>query len=319
MIAWRELEAPDVVADQPAAWRATGLGRELSGTSWRAGLAAGGRSGQGRLAFQRVAGATSIVRSEATSPLQLLAPRPRAPCAWAVLVGHGGGLLAGDEVSLELELEAGAAALVTTQAETKVYRSADGATARQQLDARIASGAALALFPDPVSPFAGARYDGRQRFRLEEGASLLSVDALVAGRSARGERWAFARHRSATEVWLGERLVLADALELEPRAASPDAGPLAASLASRLGRFEAFATVVLLGPTFAAAARALAARLSAEPVLREAPLLAAASPLCDGLLLRCAASTAERLTTFLHELLAPALSALGTSPFLHRW
>ena len=270
-----------------------------------------GRIGLGRLAFGLVGGATALLTARASSPLQLLVPTPRGPCAWAVVVGHGGGLLAGDEVLLELEVGPGATALVTTQAETKVYRSEGALTARQRLSARVAAGAALAWHPDPVSPFATARHDGRQRFDLEEGASLLAVDAVVAGRTARGERWSLSRHRSATEVRVGGRLVLSDALLLEPRPGGV--------LAARLGRFDAFATALLLGPRFAPQAGALLAELGSRPAERGAEVLAAASPLGDGLLLRCAATSPEGLARHLRQALGPALAALGAAPFAHRW
>jgi len=268
--------------------------------------------GHGRLGFARVDGATALVRSEAATPLQILAPRPRGPSACAFLVSHGGGLVAGDDVAIDVDVGPGAAALLTTQAETKVYRTDQDEGAAQRLRARVAEGGVLVLLPEPVCPFAGARYEQRQRFHLAPGASLLAVDAVVAGRIARGERWAFDRHESSNELFVDGRLVLGDALVLEPR-------PAGGALASRLAGFDAFAVAFAVGPAFAAGARGLLEMLARAPVERGASVLAAASPVADGALLRCAATSAEALARWLREALAFAAAPLGEDPFARRW
>src|SRR5687767_2493021 len=60
-----------------------------------------------------------------------------------------------------------------TGADSKVYRSHDGRTSRQSVDAGVGAGAVLAVALDPVTCFAGARYGQRQHYRLDGGASLL--------------------------------------------------------------------------------------------------------------------------------------------------
>jgi len=258
-----------------------------------------------------VDGSTALVGCRAESPLKILAPRPRGRSAWAFLATYGGGLLAGDRVELDVEVRAGATALLATQAETKVYRSPAGATATQVIRASVGRGGTLAVLPDPVSPFAGARYAQEQRYDLEEGASLLLVDALVAGRTARGERWAFDGYRSRTEVAVGERLVLGEALTLGARAGT--------SLAARMGRHDAIALVALFGPAFATGAASLLDRWSRAPLQAGAPLLCAASPLPGGALLRAAAVTVEDLVRFVREALAFVAEPLGDDPFQRRW
>jgi len=267
--------------------------------------------GEGRLTFARVDGASALVRCRATSPLQILAPRRRGPSAWAVLATHGGGLLEGDELDLEVEVAEGAAAVLSTQAETKVYRSPGGRSARQRLAARVGEGGVLALVPEPVSPFAGARYEQQQRFELALGASLLLVDTLVAGRTARGERWAFERYRSQNEVRVDGRLALGDALLLVPR------GP--GELARRLDPFQAFALVVAVGPALAGCAAALRCAVEALPCEAGATLLATVSPVAGGILARCAATTTEALGAFVRAAIAPAAGALGDDAFARRW
>ena len=268
------------------------------------------RAGSGTIELERVANATAVVRRMAHSPLKLLTPRGNGPCAHVVTSTYGGGLLAGDEIALRLRAGDGTRCVVGTQASTKVYRGGD-ATSHQSLDADIGEGAVLAVVPDPVTCFAGSRYEQRQRFRLAAGASLLLVDWLTSGRAARGERWAFGRYRTETRIDVEGTCVARDATLLEADAAT--------TVAERMGRFDCVASVFLLGPSFTAAAAALLERLAKSPVGRRAPLVASASPMHGGALLRVAGGAAEAVGRFISRCLEPAWAALGEDPWSRKW
>lgn len=292
------------------------------------------RAGAGALAIEVVAGASALVGCRAASPLQLLAPRPRGAAVWIVAASHGGGLVTGDSVALDLSVGAGATACVGTQAETKVYRAgaapvtARGSTgspaaaeqqhllsdgergASQRLQATIAPGALLAWLPDPVSPFAGARYRQDQRFTLAPGGSLAVLDAVTAGRAARGERWAFERYVTRNEIRSGGALVLADAVRLAAGEGPP--------VARRLSGLELLATIVLVGPRVAAAAAAIRSAVEAAPVHAAAPVLTVASPLADGVLLRLAARSVEAGMEAIRAHLAFLAGPLDGDPLLRR-
>ncbi len=269
------------------------------------------RPGVGRLEVARVEGASAVVGCFAASPLQLLTPRPRGEAAWVVAASHGGGLVAGDAVALEVSVGPGATACLGTQAETKGYRSGGAAGASQRLDAAVGDGALLALLPDPVSPFAGSSYDQVQRFDLEAGASLAVLDAVTAGRAARGERWAFDRYRSRNEVRVAGELVLSDALRLVA-----GEGP---RLSDRLPRVELLATVILVGPRVAAAARELLRDLAEAPAPAPGgPVWTVASPLGDGLLLRVGARSVEAGMAAVRSHLSFLAAPLDGDPLLRR-
>src|SRR4051812_2271398 len=170
--------------------------------------------GGGAVEFARVGESTAVVRRLAHSPLKLLTPRGPGQAAHVVTSTYGGGLLPGDDIRLDVVAGAETHAVLGTQASTKVYRSEGGAGARQSLRAEVRRNAMLAVVPDPVTCFAGAMYEQRQRFELEKYASLLLVDWLTAGRVACGERWAMRRYASDTRVNVGGSCVARDALRL---------------------------------------------------------------------------------------------------------
>ena len=156
-------------------------------------------------------------------------PRPTVPRPANVpllfLLTYGGGLIAGDAITLRLKLDAGTRLAIATQGSTKVYRPA-AATApvdtsstttttttihlnppatppitRQDLVVRIGAGAALWLAPDPVQPFAESVYAQSQVFNVERGASLGMVDWVSEGRTSRGEVWNMKAWKGRNEIW----------------------------------------------------------------------------------------------------------------------
>ncbi len=264
--------------------------------------------GQGQVVFARVDGATALVSAAAASPLQILSPRRRGTSAWAVLSNHGGGLVSGDRLALSVEVGSGAAGLITTQAEGKVYRSA--VRSQSRVEAHVRADGLLVFLPDAVSCFSGARYAQAQRFTLEPKASLLFVDAIAAGRTARGECWALQEYVSRNEVTTGDSLLLRDALEL---------GPGGAPLAERMGPFQVFALAVVIGPAFTVAADRLLHQVSSAPAERRSALRVTASPLADGVLLRYGAEQIEDLGTAFRNHFSFLSTHLGENPFSRRW
>ncbi len=260
------------------------------------------------LAFELSGRRTVLRRALAVAPLRLLTPRNHGSSAWAYTTTLGGGLLGGDEVRLQATVGRGARALLSSQGATRLYRSERASST--SLDATLEEGALLALLPDPVSGFAGSRCEQRTSIWLAGGASLAFAELITAGRGARDGRWALSRYSSSLTVRRAEgRVLCADALLLDAAH-----GPLAA----RMGRFDCLATVLLLGPLLTGAARSALASISAAPVARGAPLVAAASPLEDGALIRIAAVSVEAATARVRALLSDLPGLLGDDPFARR-
>src|SRR5258706_554224 len=170
----------------------------------------GTSAGRGILELSFVAGQTAVTRAQAGSPLKLFVPGSRGPSAWAYTSSLGGGLLAGDEISLTIRAGALTRGFVSTQASTKIYRNPHGLPCRHDINATVAENAVLIVAPDPVQCFAGSLYEQRQRFELHPSAGLVVVDSLISGRHARGERWASTRYRSRIDIGCGDEHLLAD-------------------------------------------------------------------------------------------------------------
>src|SRR4051812_44461114 len=95
------------------------------------------RCGMGVAEFSLVGGRSVVTRAAATSPLRLLTPRNAGTGAWLITSSFGGGLLAGDELALSIDVKAGATAYVGSQSSTKVYRCPPGRSSSQHVTARV--------------------------------------------------------------------------------------------------------------------------------------------------------------------------------------
>ena len=199
-------------------------------------------------------------------------------------------------------------AAVLSQGENRVYRSPAGC--RSELVADVEEGALFALLPDPTVCFAGASYQQTTELRLAPGAAALAVDVLAAGRTARGERWAFRRYRGELCVRSGDRTLMRERLLLDP-----DHGPLA----ERLGRFDVLCTILLAGDALRPEREAPARRLRAEPLPVRSGRIEQANELGDGaLLVRIAAVSLEDALRAVREHLRFLPDLLGDDPWARR-
>jgi urease accessory protein len=199
-------------------------------------------------------------------PLKLIAPRPN-PTAKAILVfllTYGGGLVAGDSISLTVSVTSSGRVSLVTQGSTKVFKSpSSDIVTRQTLEVRIEAGSALVYLPDPVQPFAESVYEQKQVFRVAKGGNLCFLDWVSEGRTARGERWDLTSWKGRNEVYAvvdeKEVLLLRDNLLL----AGADGSGI--GLARRMDGLGVFGTLVLTGPLFSSLGKFFLEEFSALP------------------------------------------------------
>jgi urease accessory protein len=165
-----------------------------------------------------VGGRTIIARQGSRPPLQTfgLQDADRHGGAYLQIVNPCGGLFEGDSAEIEVSLYTGAHLYLTTQAATKVYAAEHREVTRQVIRFRVACGAILEYFPQPLMPFARAMYAQETWVQVESGGICLVAEVLAPGRVARGERFAYHMVRSRVEAWVDDRLALFDQLMLQP-------------------------------------------------------------------------------------------------------
>lgn len=253
------------------------------------------------------AGASALLRHREAGCAKARFPRTAEPRLFeAVLINAAGGIAGGDRIEQRLRVRAGASLLASGQAAEKVYRSL-GAEAHLETRLEVAPGATLLWLPQETILFDGARLDRTLEVELAGDAQFLLVEAVILGRTARGERVRTGALRDRRVLRREGELLLVDPFRLD--------GPIA-ELAERpalLGGARAFATLLALGPGIdEARLAAVRSRLSDVPARGAAGLrgavLVARLLAADGFALRRALATA----------LAPLLSAFGLENGLPR-
>jgi urease accessory protein len=269
-------------------------------------------NGEAQLHVACIAGRSTVVSSQARSPLRLLTPRAGGESVWAYTSSFGGGMVAGDRTCLEVAVDAGARCFLSTQASTKVYRNPARLPCSHELVARVGDDALLILAPDPVQCFAESSYEQRQHFTLAASASLVLVDWMSAGRTACAERWNFRRYLSRNEVQRDGRKLLIDALLLDSADGALDSR-------FRGGRFNCLATVVLFGPRMTGYAKEILDGCAAQPITPKANLVFAASPVHEGALVRFAGTSVEEVCRAIQERLGFIRDLLDDDPWTRKW
>lgn len=144
----------------------------------------------------------------------------------AVLINTAGGVTGGDRFTVDMMIEAGARAVVTTQAAEKVYRSSGG-IGRIDTTIRLDTEAHLAWLPQETILFDGCALARRLDVDMTADASLIAAESIVFGRIARGERVQAAALFDRWRIRRGGRLVYAEGLRLEGAVADALAAPAA--------------------------------------------------------------------------------------------
>ncbi|OBT88943.1 hypothetical protein VE02_02847 [Pseudogymnoascus sp. 03VT05] len=225
-------------------------------------------------------GISGLVKATFQYPLKIITPPSPVgdlKSALAFLLTYGGGLVAGDQVHLKIDVHPSAKLSIATQGHTKVFKST-GPTLQtsQTLSVTISASSALCLLPDPVQPFADSVYVQSQIFTLHPTATLCLLDWVTAGRTSRNENWDFTSWSGRNEVWRaaddGEdedkarpRLLLRDNLILDGDALTPDESTAALPLKDKMHTLSVFGTLILAGPLMAPASAFFLSEFSAQP------------------------------------------------------
>lgn len=189
---------------------------------------------------------TQIVSVYSKAPFKVQRPfYPAADSAChSVLVHTAGGMVGGDRLSIDLNLQPHSHALVTTSAAGKVYRS-EAESCHQIITINLDASALCEWVPQESILFEGAKFHQTMRVNLAPTALWMGMEFFRFGRTARGERFRLGEWRSQSEVWQQghplwiDRSVLSGEMSQSP---------------TTLGTTTVMGTLVVLGRDFEKAA-----------------------------------------------------------------
>ncbi|HMN46449.1 MAG TPA: urease accessory protein UreD [Povalibacter sp.] len=174
-------------------------------TGWRAQL---------RLQFAARDGRTFLPVRRHQGPLlvQRVFHPEGGPCH-AYIVHPPGGIVGGDELQLDIDVEQGAHALLTTPAATKFYRS-DSRFAHQ-LQALTLRQSTLEWLPQETIFYRGAHVASETRIDLDRQSRFIGWEIPCLGLPARGEAFEHGQLRLNLELWCEGVPLVIDRMRLD--------------------------------------------------------------------------------------------------------
>ncbi|WP_091464619.1 urease accessory protein UreD [Paenarthrobacter nitroguajacolicus] len=136
-----------------------------------------------------------------------------------VMVNPGGAYLGSDLFVVDVEVEARADLLLTTQSATKVYRT-PGSFAEQRMTVRLGEGSRLELMPDQLIAYREASYRQNSHISLHPTSSLVMAEVITPGWSPDGGAFRYEEVRLRNEIRVetrdGSKLLALDNLLIRP-------------------------------------------------------------------------------------------------------
>lgn len=268
-----------------------------------------GRVGELRLEYTKHEQQTVITHSYVTTPWKLLPPiyLEDTGAAYTLLVNPSGGLVGGDSLSLDVNLDRDAHVLISAPSANRVYRS-EGKLSEQIINIRVGPDAILEWLPEHTIPFAGSRFRQTIHAVLAPGATMILWDAVASGRIAREERWAFTDLENEIRITTASGSSLLERYVLDP---ATDLGCV--GLAEEWNYVASFYVVndVMASEVWSGLESTVAAILETRP---GEVLGGVSTPPVPGLAIKLLTRTAPDLTAMLDALWAAVREALWNLP-----
>lgn len=175
-----------------------------------------GRNARLELVFTVRGGRTVLAHAYAEPPFRAGRCFPDGDGLHMILASSAPGIFGGDALTQTIVVEEGARVRLSSQSAAQLHPVSDAAVAHLRSTYEVASGARLHCRWDPLIPFAGAVLDQQIAITLAPDAELCWSDALMNGRSGRGERWLFTSLRHELRVSRGGVLEYLERYRLTP-------------------------------------------------------------------------------------------------------
>jgi urease accessory protein len=145
-------------------------------------------------------GRTRLIEREHRGPLVVQRPfHPEGDPCHVYLVHPPGGVVGGDQLHIEVQVDTGAHALITTPAATKFYRC--DARLSSQVQELRAPGATLEWLPQENIFYRGADVRTATRVHLDEDSRFIGWEIVCLGLPARGEAFDTGALALDLELW----------------------------------------------------------------------------------------------------------------------
>lgn len=157
---------------------------------------------------------TFISHRKHYGPLVIQKPfYPEGDVCHVYLLHPPGGVVGGDQLALDIEVNKSGHALVTTPAAGKFYRS-DGRVAQLKQSLCVEADCTLEWLPQETILFSGCEVNMKSIVQLQGNARFIGWEILCMGRPASGELFEKGRARQNFEIWRDNKPLILDRSQL---------------------------------------------------------------------------------------------------------
>ena len=157
---------------------------------------------------------TFISHRKHYGPLVIQKPfYPEGYVCHVYLLHPPGGVVGGDQLALDINVNKDGHALVTTPAAGKFYRS-DGRIAQLKQSLCVDAGSTLEWLPQETILFSGCEVNMKTIVQLQGNARFIGWEILCMGRPASGELFEKGRARQHFEIWRDNKPLILDRSQL---------------------------------------------------------------------------------------------------------
>ncbi|XP_060064529.1 uncharacterized protein LOC132544894 [Ylistrum balloti] len=264
---------------------------------------------------------SEAVTIEYRYPMKILVPEHigNKTCRWIFPITFGGGLVGGDKVSMEIDIQDGCCGLLTSQEATKVYHCEDGRQTTQSFVYSVGKEALLCVLPDYLVCYKDATYTQTQEIQLCNTANVVYLDWLTAGRVARNEEWEFSRYLNRTEIKVDGKLIFKDQVLMQ------DSPYL--TIHQSMKKYKVTGTCVILGNKLQDICAHLQKTLTPKKQFGEeydTDTMCSVSPITNkvgisGLYIRFMTINTTAAFAVISDIVQPLLPILGADPFHNKY
>ena len=138
---------------------------------------------------------------------------PEGEVCHVYLIHPPGGIVGGDELHLNVNVNKNAHALLTTPAATKFYRGNDF-QAKQIQNINVSAGCKMEWLPQETIFFSGCEANTKTIVNLEDDAQFIGWEIICLGRPASNEIFEQGYIRQVVEVWRDEKPIVIERSKL---------------------------------------------------------------------------------------------------------
>ena len=201
---------------------------DLIDTEWIAKL---------ELHFSKSITKTFLSQRKHIGPLTIQRPfYPEGSVCHVYLLHPPGGVVGGDNLSIEIGNDPGTSALITTPGATKIYRTMSGKNSSVSQNFNIASNSTFEWLPLETIIFPGAESEFSTKFSLYGDAKLAAWEVQCLGLPVNNEPFNDGQLNFNFEIWRNDKPILLDKLVINESELNNIAG---------LGGYQVFGTFVI--------------------------------------------------------------------------